>query len=72
MANETYVTSDAWLSQVGRPDLIDEVADHFERPAASGTESFWSQDQNAQWPTAAQGWRSVGRMHPRAMERRAG
>lgn len=72
MADETYVTNAAWLRQVGRPDLIDEVADQFERPAAIGMESFWSREQNRRWPRASRGWRSLDRLHPRSLERRAG
>lgn len=32
MTDETYVMNEAWIRQEGRPDLIDEVADQFERP----------------------------------------
>jgi hypothetical protein len=72
MAEEQYVTNDAWVRCVGRPDAIDEIADQFERPVpAPGMESFWSREQ-ASWPTAARGWRSLRWMNPRPMERRAG
>jgi hypothetical protein len=46
MAGEQYVTNDAWVRSLGRPDAIDEIADQFERPvAAVGMESFWSREQ---------------------------
>jgi hypothetical protein len=72
MADETYVNNEAWLRKVGRPDLIDEVADQFERPAARGMESFWSQQEGARWPRASRGWRSAERLAARTLERRAG
>jgi hypothetical protein len=72
MAEEQYVTNDAWVRSVGRPDAIDEIADQFERPVVSiGMESFWSREQ-ASWPTESRGWRSLQWMQPRPMERRAG
>jgi hypothetical protein len=70
MADESYVTSDAWLRQVGRPDLIDEVADQFERPVASGMESFWSEHESAR--RTSHGWRSMDDVHLRTLERKAG
>jgi hypothetical protein len=72
MADETYVTNDAWVHQLGRPDLIDEVADQFERPVASGVESFWSERDSAGWPRTSHGWRSIEHLHHRTVERRAG
>jgi hypothetical protein len=33
MADETYVMNVGWVRHVGRSDLIDDVADQFERPA---------------------------------------
>jgi hypothetical protein len=71
MADESYVTNAAWVRQVGRPDLIDDVADQFERPVARGMESFWSQHQ-ATRRRGARGWRGLDRIHPRSLERRAG
>jgi hypothetical protein len=65
MADETYVTNAAWIRQVGRPDLVDEVADEFERPAATGMVSFWSDR-----PRASRGWRRTDGV--RVPERRAG
>jgi hypothetical protein len=35
MRDEVYVTNDAWLRDAGRPDLIDEVADQYERPTGA-------------------------------------
>jgi hypothetical protein len=32
MEDETYVRHGEWTQQVGRADLIDDVADQFERP----------------------------------------
>jgi hypothetical protein len=34
MSDDRYVTQSAWLEPAGRPDLIDEIADQFERRAA--------------------------------------
>ena len=72
MADENYVTSAAWIREVGRPDLIDDVADQFERPVAHGMESFWSDYESTRWPRSSRGWRTMDRMHPRTIERRAG
>lgn len=72
MADETYVTNGAWVRLVGRPDSIDEVADQFERPVvAQGMESFWSHYEATRWPRSSRGWRSMDRLHPRVLERRA-
>jgi hypothetical protein len=71
MAEQQYVTNDAWVRSVGRPDAIDDVADQFERPVAAGMESFWSREQSS-WSTTLRGWRSRQWMHLRPMERRAG
>lgn len=68
MADESYVTNAAWLRQVGRPELVDDVADQFERPDRPGLESFWS----ARESRMTRGWRSFERLHPRTLERRAG
>ena len=35
VARDAYVTQQSWLQPGGRPDAIDEIADQFERPAAS-------------------------------------
>jgi hypothetical protein len=72
MADESYVTNDAWVRQVGRPDAIDDLADQFERPVAEGMTSFWTVDAGARWPRSPRGWRSMDRMHARSVERRAG
>jgi hypothetical protein len=73
MAENEYVTNDAWVRSIGRPDAIDDVADQFERPvsASAGPESFWSRQQDS-WPTGSRGWRSRQWMNPRPIERRAG
>jgi hypothetical protein len=55
VVDEPYVTSDAWVRLAGRPDLIDDVADQFERP--SGATSFWSREEIVRWPSASRGWR---------------
>lgn len=67
MSDETriYVTNAAWLRPVGRVEAIDDVADHFERPAAPGAEAFWSPEPAGRWPKASHGWRSADRLHPR-------
>ncbi|HZC69097.1 MAG TPA: hypothetical protein VE442_00240 [Jatrophihabitans sp.] len=62
MVDETYVTHAAWVRQVGRPDLIDEVADQFERPAGDGAESFWSRRERARWTCTSRGWRAKQRI----------
>lgn len=72
MADETYVMNGSWIRQVGRPDLVDEVADQFERPAAQGMASFWSNYEHSGWPRTSRGWRSMDRLHPRTLERHAG
>jgi hypothetical protein len=72
MAEQEYVTNDAWLRSVGRPDLVDDIADQFERPMELGPESFWAADAGARWPRSSKGWRSMERLHPRAAERRVG
>lgn len=36
MTDETYVMNVGWLRSVGRPDLVDDVADQFERPMRAG------------------------------------
>lgn len=72
MADDTYVTTESWLRTVGRPDLIDEVADQFERPVAVGVVSFWSPGHGTRWPRTSRGWRSLDRVHLRALERHAG
>lgn len=71
-ATDPYVTNAAWLRQAARPDAIDEVADQFERPVAEGSTAFWTAEDAAPWPRSSRGWRSMERMHPRALERRAG
>jgi len=40
MADETYVMNVEWIRHVGRADLIDDVADQFERPALTDTVWF--------------------------------
>jgi hypothetical protein len=63
--SDTYVTTAAWRSSAGRADLIDEVADQFERPAARAGDEV-------AWPRRSRGWRSAERLHSRALDRRAG
>jgi hypothetical protein len=70
MSDETYVSSSAWLRQIGRPDHVDEIADQFERPVAQGMESFWQQGDK--WPRTPRGWRSLEHVSLRSLERRAG
>ena len=72
MANERYVTKNAWIRQIGRPDAIDDVADQFERPVATGMESFWSHYEDTRWPRSSRGWRSMDRLHPRTVTGHAG
>ena len=54
---DEYVTNDAWVRTVGRPDAIDDVADQFERP--SGAARFWSHGAAPAiaWPERSRGWR---------------
>ncbi|SHF77032.1 hypothetical protein SAMN05443575_0855 [Jatrophihabitans endophyticus] len=58
LPTDTYVTNAAWTpaAQASRPDVIDDVADQFERPAA-GAETFWSQERAVAWPRSSRGWR---------------
>ena len=75
MSESEYVTNESWVQQAGRPDLIDEVADQFERPlapAATGSQAFWSEAEAVPWPRASRGWRSRELMAHRTVERRAG
>jgi hypothetical protein len=67
MSDDTYVTNAAWLRPVGRPDLVDDVADQFERPGP-----VVATEQEVAWPRRSRGWRSMERTHPRPLERRAG
>ncbi len=70
MAEQTYVSTAAWLRPAGRPDHVDEIADQFERPAAHGAES--SAAPSTRWPRTSLGWRKVPRVRPRVAVRRAG
>lgn len=47
--HDRYVDKINWLVTTGRDDLIDEVADQYERPE-SGRVLFWSREQ-PHWPT---------------------
>jgi hypothetical protein len=77
---DTYVTHAGWLRTAGRVDLIDEVADSFERPTPPSSPSFsaWPDGRgnfwagaSHRWPRATSAMRSAGLLHPRATERRA-
>lgn len=68
---DDYVTNAAWLREVSRPDLIDDVADQFERPVSPGVEAFWTREEG-HWPRTPRGWRSYDRWHTRGAERRVG
>ena len=70
--DDDYVTNSAWVRLVGRPDVIDEIADQFERPVAVGMTAFWSAGSGPRWPRTSQGWRSIDRLHARTGARRAG
>jgi hypothetical protein len=72
MSDQDYVTNDAWLRQVGRPDAIDEIADQFEHPVARGAEAFWSAESGTPWPRTPLGWRARERTPHQTLERRAG
>ncbi|MDT4926358.1 MAG: hypothetical protein QOG01_4071 [Pseudonocardiales bacterium] len=72
MSEHEYVTNDAWLRQVGRPDAIDEIADQFERPVARGVEAFWTAASGTRWPRTPRGWRSMERTHQHTLERKVG
>jgi hypothetical protein len=65
-----YVTQEAWATPSGRPELIDEVADQFERP--SGAQAYWSLDAGTRWPRHPQGWSAGDRSGHHWLERRAG
>jgi len=71
--DDTYVTQAGWLRTVGRVDLIDDVADHFEHPVTSvwpdGRGDFWG-DVAHRWPRSTGALRSAGLLHTRAVERR--
>ncbi len=66
-SDDSYVTNGAWLRQVGRPDLVDDIADQFERPVAAA-----AADQEVAWPRRSRGWRSMEPAHTHPLERRAG
>ena len=72
MTDDTYVTHANWLRHGGRPDLIDEVADQFERPVSDGAQAFWTGDEIVEWPRGSRGWHSIDHRYPRRLERRAG
>jgi hypothetical protein len=65
MSDANYVTQEAWLDAPGRDDLIDELADQFERPAAAYA-------QVPAWPLRSRGWRATTRWAADVPERRAG
>ncbi len=46
---DQYISKINWLVQTGREDLIDEIADEFERRPRPGRDAFWSRDL-ARWP----------------------
>lgn len=65
MADEpNYVTRSTWVRQVGRPDLVDEVADTFERPAATLETALDTTPRDPAWPRRSRGWRPAERLHP--------
>jgi hypothetical protein len=68
MPEDSYVTNAAWLRTAGRVDLVDEVADQFERPAEAGwprsRADFWA--GVVRWPRSAP--RSAPRLHPHSTE----
>ena len=66
----TYVTMASWIREAGRPDLIDDVADQFERPAAPGAQAFWSPGTKQHWPRTPRGWRSRQLMPHRSADQR--
>jgi hypothetical protein len=72
VSEQEYVTNDAWLRQVGRPDAIDEIADQFERPVARGVEAFWTAASGPRWPRTPLGWRAMERTQHHPLERKAG
>ena len=55
MADDSYVTNAAWLRTAGRVDLVDEIADQFERPAdpawPQARSDFWG--RIVHWPRPA-------------------
>lgn len=69
---DTYVTHADWLRATGRVDLIDEVADHFEKPATSiwpqTNGAFWTRT-SANWPHSSGALRSAGLLHARSAQR---
>lgn len=72
MPEESYVSNRGWRRPAGRAEAIDDVADQFERPDTAGATAFWTAEAELRWPRSPRGWRSLERMHPRAVERRAG
>ncbi len=60
-----YVSTVTWLRTAGRRDVVDVVADEFERPGLP------RHDELVRWPRSSRGWRSQDRLHPRVLERRA-
>ena len=66
--SDEYVTNHAWVRTVGRPDAIDEIADQFERHAATAPADVMTvaaaREREARWPQRSRGWRSIARLHP--------
>ncbi len=62
-----YVSAAIWLRTTNRRDVVDVVADEYERPTPGlpGPD-----EQIARWPRSSRGWRSHDRLHPRMLERR--
>ena len=71
-----YVTNESWCSAHGRPDTIDDIADQFERRPVPPVQPVRRAEAEARvaarWPRSGGGWRSVGRLHPRSVERSTG
>lgn len=59
----SYVTQHAWVRTLARPDLIDEIADQFERPSEPVGTPQPAETRKAGWPQRSRGWRSINRLH---------
>jgi hypothetical protein len=57
MSDDSYVTNAAWLRTAGRVDLVDEIADQFERPS----DPAWPQVRSDFWGRIVHWPRPAGR-----------
>jgi hypothetical protein len=69
--SDDYVTQARWVHPAGRRDLVDEIADQFERPTQPAAVADRPEENTVRWPRRSRGWRYEDRLHPGVFERRA-